>query len=116
MIAMSYEDPYQLINKWLKAREFIVIGKGITRSDSLEKALGKARFVEDYFEDGKMLFIKQVLSREGHAIIEEINYDGALKIPGIVGVYTYKDIPGENQVGYALPCLLYTSPSPRDRG
>lgn len=103
MIAMSYEDPYELINKWLRAREFIVIGKGITRSDSLEKALGKARFVEDYFEYGKMLFIKQVLSSEGHAIIEEINYDEALKIPGIVGVYTYKDIPGENQVGYALP-------------
>lgn len=100
---MSYEDPYKLISKWLEAREYIVIGKEITRSDSIEKALGKAKFVEDYFEHGKVLFIKQILSTEAHAFIEGIDYREALKIPGIAGIYTYRDIPGENQVGYALP-------------
>lgn len=103
MMNMSYEDPYKLISKWLEAREYIVIGKEITRSDSIEKALGKAKFVEDYFEHGKILFIKQILSTEAHAFIEGIDYKEALKIPGIVGIYTYRDIPGENQVGYALP-------------
>ncbi len=99
---MAVEDPYFLIEKWLKAKEFIVVGKGITRADSLDKALGRAKFVEDYFEE-HMLFVKQVWSTEPHALIEEIDVTEALRIPGVVGVYTAKDIPGENQVGYALP-------------
>ncbi len=99
---MAVEDPYFLIEKWLKAKEFIVVGKGITRADSLDKALGRAKFVEDYFEE-HMLFVKQVWSTEPHALIEEIDVSEALRIPGVVGVYTAKDIPGENQVGYALP-------------
>jgi len=100
---MSIEDPYELIDKWLKAREYIVVGKGVARSDSLEKALGRAKFLEDYYIPGKMLFVKQVLSSEPHALIENIDYSEAFKVPGVVGVYTYRDIPGENQVGYALP-------------
>ncbi len=103
MVTMSIEDPYELISKWLQAREYIVVGKSIARSDSLEKAFGKARFLEDYFEPGRMLFIKQVLSCEAHALIEGIDYSSAAKIPSVVGVFTYRDIPGENQVGYALP-------------
>ncbi len=99
---MAVEDPYFLIEKWLKAKEFIVVGKGITRADSLDKALGRAKFIEDYFEK-HMLFVKQVWSTEPHAVIEEIDVSQALRIPGVVGVYTAKDIPGENQVGYALP-------------
>ncbi len=99
---MAVEDPYFLIEKWLKAKEFIVVGKGVTRADSLDKALGRAKFVEDYFEE-HMLFVKQVWSTEPHAVIEEIDVSQALRIPGVIGVYTAKDIPGENQVGYALP-------------
>ncbi len=99
---LTVEDPYSLIEKWLKAKEFIVVGKGITRADSLDKALGKAKFIEDYFEKG-MLFVKQVWSTEPHAIIEGIDVSKALRISGVIGVFTAKDIPGENQVGYALP-------------
>ncbi len=96
------EDPYALLEKWLKAREFIVVGKGIERADAFEKAIGKARFVEDYFEKG-VLFVKQVLSQEPHAILEGIDVSEALRTPRVIGVFTAKDIPGENQVGYALP-------------
>ncbi len=96
------EDPYTLISKWLHAREFLVVGKGIARADALDKALGTAKFVEDYFQEG-MLFVKQVLSTEPHAKILRIRDEEALKIPKVVKVFTAKDIPGENQVGYALP-------------
>ena len=96
------EDPYTLIEKWLRAKEFIVVGKGIERADALDKALGRAKFVEDYYERG-VLFIKQVLSTEPHARIKKIIRDEALKLPGVRAVITADDIPGENQVGYALP-------------
>ncbi len=100
---MSTEDPYTLIEKWLSAEKYIIIGKGVTRSDSIEKALGKGKFVEDYYTPGSMLFIKQVLSTEGHAVIKGIDVSEALRVPGVAGVYTSLNIPGENQVGYALP-------------
>ncbi len=100
---MTYsEDPFKLIEKWLRAKEFIVVGKSITRADALEKALGKARFVEDYLTQGT-LFVKQVLSELPHAIVESVDSSAALKVPKVVKVITARDIPGENQVGYALP-------------
>ncbi|MCD6279053.1 MAG: xanthine dehydrogenase family protein [Desulfurococcales archaeon] len=98
----SIEDPYVLIDKWLRAKEFIVVGKGVARTDAFEKALGKAKYVEDYFQSG-ILFIKQVLSTEPHARIKGINVEEALRKPKVVRVITASDIPGENQVGYALP-------------
>ncbi|OYT38271.1 MAG: aldehyde oxidase [Desulfurococcales archaeon ex4484_58] len=100
---MSIEDPYELLSKWFEAKEYLVVGKSVTRSDSIEKAIGKARFLEDYYEPGRMLFVKQLLSTEPHAIIESIDYSDALKLTNIVGVFTAKNIPGINNVGYALP-------------
>ena len=100
---MSLEDPYELLRKWFEAEKYIIVGKGVTRSDSIEKALGKAKFIEDYYEPGRMLFVKQVLSTEPHAIIEKINYSKALELPSVVGVFTSNNIPGINNVGYALP-------------
>ncbi len=99
----AIEDPYTLMEKWLKAKEFIVVGKGVKRADALDKALGRARFVEDYYFPENMLFVKQVLSTEPHAKLLSIDPTEALKLPGVEGVFTAKDIPGVNQVGYALP-------------
>ncbi len=96
------EDPFELISKWLHAREFLIVGKGVSRADALDKALGRAKFIEDYFQEG-MLFVKQVLSSKPHAKIVRVVKDGALSVPGVVNVFTSADIPGENQVGYALP-------------
>ena len=96
------EDPYRLMEKWLKAESFMVIGKGVERADSLDKALGRAKFVEDFFESGT-LFVKQVLSTEPHALLKGVRADEALRSPKVLRVITALDIPGENQVGYALP-------------
>lgn len=92
----------KLIERWLKAEEFIVIGKSIERIDALDKVTGKAKFMEDYSFPG-MLYAKLVLSNEPHAKIIGINVDNALKVKGVVKIITAKDVPGENQVGYALP-------------
>ncbi|MET1159538.1 MAG: xanthine dehydrogenase family protein molybdopterin-binding subunit [Thermoprotei archaeon] len=100
------EDPYRLVEKWFSAKSYLVVGKSIKRVDALDKALGKALFTEDYFIDyvlGNALFIKQVLSTEPHARIKRIDASRALSINGIAGVFTARDIPGENQVGYAIP-------------
>ncbi len=100
---MYTSDPYEIMRKWMEAEKYIVIGKSITRSDSIDKALGRAMYLEDYFEPGKMLFVKQVLSTISHGYIERIEYSEAINHPDIVGVFTSKDIPGVNNVGYAIP-------------
>lgn len=102
----SIDDPYSLLSKWISAESYIIVGKGFTRVDALDKALGKALFTEDYIIDyviGNALFIKQVLSPYPHARILKINNVTATKTPGVFGVFTARDIPGENQVGYAVP-------------
>jgi len=100
------EDPVKILEKWLSAESYIVVGRDISRVDALDKILGQALFTEDYFIDyvlGNALFIKQVLSPYPHARIRSINYKKALEIPGVFRVVTSRDIPGENQVGYAIP-------------
>lgn len=100
------EDPYAIVEKWLKAESFIVVGRNIVRVDALDKAIGRAMFTEDYLVEYYLenaLFVNHVLSSLPHARIKSIDASRALGIPGVVAVYTSRDIPGENQVGYAIP-------------
>ncbi|MEZ0394149.1 MAG: xanthine dehydrogenase family protein molybdopterin-binding subunit [Desulfurococcaceae archaeon] len=100
------ESPEFILEKWLKAESFLVIGRRVARADALDKALGMADFTEDqlvkYFL-GNALFVKQVLSAEPHAIIKGIRTSAALSVPGVVRVLTAADVPGQNQVGYSIP-------------
>jgi len=45
------EDPYKLLEKWMSSESFLVVGREVYRVDSLDKALGKALFTEDYYID-----------------------------------------------------------------
>ena len=38
-----------------------------------------------------------------HGKIENIDYSKALAFPGVIKILTYKDIPGENQIGGIFP-------------
>lgn len=102
---MSAEDPHSLLEKWLRAESFVVVGRAIRRVDALDKALGRAKFTEDYLVDylGRALFVRQVLSPHAHALVKSIDPRPALSLPGVVRVITSRDIPGVNQVGYAIP-------------
>lgn len=100
------EEPQRLLEAIASASSLIVVGRGVSRVDSLDKALGRAMFTEDYFIDyviGNALFVKQVLSPYPHAQILRVDKGPALSVPGVAGAFTAADIPGENQVGYAIP-------------
>ncbi|RLG05320.1 MAG: hypothetical protein DRN65_07080, partial [Thaumarchaeota archaeon] len=62
------EEFLRLFEKWKKAKGFLVVGKGVRRVDALEKVLGKAKYVEDYFFDG-MLYVRLVKSTIPHGRI-----------------------------------------------
>jgi len=96
----------KILERWVSAESYIVVGKDASRVDALDKIFGRAMFTEDYFVDymiGNALFVKQVLSTYPHARIKGVDYRRALEVPGVVRVITAHEIPGENQVGYAIP-------------
>ena len=58
------------------------------------------------------LIVKLLRSPHAHAIIEEINTAAAMKMPGIVAVYTWKDVP---QRRFSIAGQTFPEPSPYDR-
>ncbi len=90
-----------LLKEIERAEEFLVVGKGVRRIDALDKVTGRARFVED-FEFKDTLYVRLVKSPIPHGRILSVKPEKALEL-GPVWVFTAADIPGENQVGYALP-------------
>ena len=58
------------------------------------------------------LVIKLLRSPHAHARILDIDTTAAKRIPGIVEIYTYKDVPGSR---FTLAGQTYPEPSPYDR-
>ncbi|MCW4012037.1 MAG: xanthine dehydrogenase family protein molybdopterin-binding subunit [Candidatus Bathyarchaeota archaeon] len=96
---MEYD---KILTEILGRKDFLVVGKNVTRTDALDKALGKARYTADYVPRDTSI-LKVFRSSEAHARIKSINTSEALRIPGVEAIYTGADITGNNQIGYALP-------------
>jgi len=92
----------RLLSEVLGRKEYLVVGKTVTRTDALNKALGKARYTADYVPRGTSI-VKVFRSTEPHAWIRSIDIGEALKVPGVEAIYTGADVTGNNQIGYALP-------------
>src|SRR5215470_927609 len=69
-----------------------VIGTRPIRHDGADKVTGRARYGADYAFPG-MLHGKVLRSPHAHARIKSINYEKALKLPGVLAVITGADFP-----------------------
>jgi CO/xanthine dehydrogenase Mo-binding subunit len=69
-----------------------VIGVSRPRLDSREKVAGATRYAADDQMPG-LLHARLVLSTEAHALIEAIEGEAALAVPGVVAVLTADDLP-----------------------
>jgi CO/xanthine dehydrogenase Mo-binding subunit len=96
---MEYD---KILEKVLNREEYLVVGKSVARVDALDKALGRAMFTGDYISKGSVV-VKVLRSTQPHARIVGIDAGDALGVQGVLAVLTASDIPGENQIGYALP-------------
>ena len=92
-------------------KEYHAVGKGIPKKDSDQLLLGKPVFMDDIIPKD-CLIVKLLRSPHAHAIIEEINTAAAMKVPGIVAVYTWKDVP---QRRFSIAGQTFPEPSPYDR-
>ena len=115
-------------------REFKHVGTRPIRHDGADKVTGRANYGADLHLPG-MLHAAILRSPHAHAIIKSIDTSKAEALPGVKAVMTAADMEpmspewvpaGEVQLNYRdlsnnimandKTCLLYTSPSPRDRG
>jgi CO/xanthine dehydrogenase Mo-binding subunit len=78
--------------------KFNVVGKEVIKKDSLDKVLGKTKYVGDLNFPG-MLYGGVKRSELASAKVISINTDMAKALPGVAAVLTYKDIPGKNLIG-----------------
>lgn len=75
------------------------VGERTCRVDAPSKTLGTAKYADDFKFEG-MLYGKNVFSRYARAKVLSIDTEQAAVMPGVVAVYTAKDIPGERYIGH----------------
>lgn len=64
---------------------------------------GKSVYLDDIAEIQGTLYGEIFSSTEAHAEILDVDFTEAEKFPGVVRIFTYKDIPGKNQIGGIVP-------------
>jgi len=89
-------DAVSILKDWFSREGFTVVGKDVTRYESVSGVKGLLRYVED-FVDRRCLYARIVRSNVPHGYIKSIQLESSEGF-----LVTAKDVPGENQVGYAV--------------
>ena len=71
--------------------------------DSKGHVTGKSIYLDDIPTIQGTLYGVVFDSPLAHGHIDAIDYSKALALPGVIKILTYKDIPGENQIGGIIP-------------
>lgn len=95
----------------MEHKKYNAINQPVRKKDSMQLLLGKPVYVEDIVPKDA-LALKLLRSPHANAIVEEINVSVAKKVPGVVDVYTWEDVPKQR---FAIAGQTYPEPSPYDR-
>ena len=95
----------------MEHREYKSINKSVRKKDSMQLLLGKPVYTDDVTPDDALV-VKILRSPHANAIVESINTAAAKKVPGVVDIYTWEDVP---QTRFAIAGQTYPEPSPYDR-
>ena len=77
------------------------LGQRVPRVDVEEKVTGTGIYPDDIYLDG-MIYGSAVRSQYPRARVLAIHTEEARALPGVVGVFTAEDIPGQNKVGHLV--------------
>ena len=90
--------------------EYASVGKPVRKKDAMQLLLGKPVYTEDIVHDA--LVVKLLRSPHANAIVQAIDTSRALKVPGVVAVYTWEDVPRQR---FTNAGQTYPETSPYDR-
>lgn len=76
---------------------------GLGNIDAVGHVTGKSIYTDDIPVMEGTLFVKIFDSPVAHGIIKSIDFSEAEQLEGIVKIFSYKDVPGENQIGGIIP-------------
>ncbi len=77
------------------------VGSRVPRIDAEEKVRGTGIYPDDIYLDG-MIYASAIRSAYPRARVLAIHPEEALALPGVVGVFTAADIPGNIKVGHLV--------------
>ena len=95
----------------MEHKKYNAINQPVRKKDSMQLLLGKPVYVEDIVPKDA-LALKLLRSPHANAIVEEINVSVAKKVPGVVDIYTWEDVPKQR---FGIAGQTYPEPSPYDR-
>lgn len=87
------------------------VNSGVRKKDAEALVTGQPVYTDD-LAPKDCLIVKILRSPHAHALIEEIKTDAAMKVPGIVCILTYKDVPQDR---FTMAGQTYPEFSPYDR-
>ena len=95
----------------MREKDYQAVGKSFRKKDSAQLLLGKPVYVDDIVNQNALV-IKILRSPHANAIVTKINTAIAKKVPGIVDIYTWEDVPKKR---FAIAGQTFPEPSPYDR-
>lgn len=73
-------------------KKYRIVGTSEPRIESIAKVTGMAKYTTDIFMPG-MVYGKILRSPYAHARVKDIDVSEAKKVPGVLGILTFKDVP-----------------------
>ena len=92
--------------------DYKTVGKSVRKKDSLQLLLGKPVYTADIVPTADALVVKLLHSPHANAIVQDIDTSKAKKVPGVVDVFTWEDVP---QQRFSNAGQTYPETSPYDR-
>ena len=92
-------------------KNFKTVAKSVRKKDAMPVLLGKPVFTDDVTPQNALV-VKVLRSPHPNAMVKSIGTQVAMKVPGVVAIYTWEDVP---QKRYAIAGQTYPEVSPYDR-
>ena len=92
-------------------KNFKTVAKPVRKKDAMQLLLGKPVYTDDVTPQNALV-VKILRSPHPNAMIRSIKTDVAMKVPGMVAVYTWEDVPNKR---FAIAGQTYPEVSPYDR-
>ena len=71
--------------------------------DVIRHVKGESKFIDDLLTPEGTLYASVYYSEVAHGDLLSVDISEAALVDGVKGIFTAKDIPGENQIGGIVP-------------
>ena len=95
----------------MEQKQLKTVGKSLRKKDSMQLLTGKPVYTEDITREDALVVVL-LRSPHANAIVKSTNTDIAKKVPGVVDIYTWEDVP---KTRFAIAGQTFPEPSPYDR-